>query len=442
MPAREVNFDGLVGPTHNYAGLSLGNVASMANASAVSNPRAAVKEGLAKMYALHKLGVLQAVVPPPPRPDVATLRRVGFTGSDAQVLETCARQAPALLAAVSSASAMWAANACTTSPSCDSLDGRVHFTPANLAHQFHRSLETRDTARVLREIFADPTCFVHHEPLPSGGLFGDEGAANHMRLCPTHGAPGTQVFVYGREQRDQSAPAPRRYPARQTREASEAILRLHRLRPENTVLVHQNPEAIDRGVFHNDVAAVADRSVLFLHEGAFADTPRALDEIRRAYADGELHVVLVNEREVALDDAVRSYLFNSQLVSSPNGRTVLIVPRECEEIPAVRNYLHGLVATEGPIAAVHVIDIRQSMRNGGGPACLRFRVVLTDTERAATRAGVFLDEQLYLRLTAWADRHYRDRLTPADLADPDLLEESRRAVEEALRILGLGPVFG
>ena len=27
--AYEVNFDGLVGPTHNYAGLSYGNVASL-----------------------------------------------------------------------------------------------------------------------------------------------------------------------------------------------------------------------------------------------------------------------------------------------------------------------------------------------------------------------------------------------------------------------------
>ena len=50
--AREFNFDGLVGPSHNYAGLSFGNVASFSNVKSASNPKQAALQGLAKMRAL------------------------------------------------------------------------------------------------------------------------------------------------------------------------------------------------------------------------------------------------------------------------------------------------------------------------------------------------------------------------------------------------------
>src|ERR1044072_3846641 len=112
----QVNFDGIVGPTHNYAGLSYGNVASMTNKSSVSHPRQAALEGLAKMKFLHDLGLKQAVLPPPERPHRPTLRARGYEGDDAATLAKVAKEDPQLLAKVSSASAMWAANAATVSP--------------------------------------------------------------------------------------------------------------------------------------------------------------------------------------------------------------------------------------------------------------------------------------------------------------------------------------
>ena len=181
--AIDVNFDGIPGPTHNYAGLARGNLAAERNARQVANPREAALQGLAKMRALAARGFPQAVLPPHERPVVAALRALGFAGRDADVVARAARDAPQLLAACSSAAAMWVANAATVSPSADTADGRVHFTPANLVAHFHRSLEAPTTTRVLRAIFADPRTSSVHDPLPAAPQFGDEGAANHTRFA-------------------------------------------------------------------------------------------------------------------------------------------------------------------------------------------------------------------------------------------------------------------
>src|SRR5207248_4434793 len=132
----EVNFAGLPGPTHNYSGLAEGNLASERHRSRVSNPRQAALQGLAKMKALADRGFAQAVLPPHERPDMAALRAVGFAGDDSAMLRSAAKAAPQLLAACSSAAAMWVANAATVSPSTDTADARVHFTPANLVSHF------------------------------------------------------------------------------------------------------------------------------------------------------------------------------------------------------------------------------------------------------------------------------------------------------------------
>ena len=178
----EFNFDGIPGPTHNYSGLAQGNLASERNASQVANPREAALQGVAKMRALAARGLAQAVLPPHERPAMWALRALGFSGSDADVLAKVTRDAPVMLAACSSAAAMWVANAATVSPSSDTTDGRVHFTPANLASHFHRALEAPTTTAVLRAIFADPGRFAVHEPLLPTPQTGDEGAANHTRF--------------------------------------------------------------------------------------------------------------------------------------------------------------------------------------------------------------------------------------------------------------------
>jgi succinylarginine dihydrolase len=441
--AYEVNFDGLVGPTHSYAGLAYGNLASQANQSSVSNPREAALQGLAKMKLLADLGVKQAVLPPQERPDMQALRRLGFSGSDAQILEKVHRDDPVLLAACSSSSSMWAANAATISPSADCADGRVHITPANLVSQFHRSLETRTTAAVLKAIFKDESAFVHHAPLPACPYFGDEGAANHTRLCRGHGEAGVEVFAFGRRYADLGAASPSRFPARQTIEASAAIARLHSLEPTRTVFVQQNPAAIDAGVFHNDVIALGNENVLLYHADAYVDAPRCIERIRSALSacDSQLMAMEVSSEELSLADAVATYLFNSQLVTLPDGTMALIAPTECRQSVSARRVIERIVAAENPIRQVHYVDVRQSMQNGGGPACLRLRCVLTEEELGKAHQGVMLTNALHAQLESWVRRHYRERLEPGDLADVRLLEEGRAALDELTRILGLGSIY-
>ena len=442
MQAREANFDGLVGPTHNYAGLSFGNVASQTNEKSVANPLAAAKQGLRKMKRLADLGFLQGVLPPQERPSLRLLRELGFSGSDTAVIERAAKDAPELLAAASSASAMWTANAATVSPSADTRDGRVHFTPANLTSKLHRAIEHEATRRTLQAIFADPAHFTVHEALPGTPALGDEGAANHTRFCSQYGERGVEFFVYGRSEYRRGA-EPVRYPARQTFEASRAVAQRHGLSEDGTVYAQQSPEVIDAGVFHNDVIAVGNRQTLFCHERAFVDQSAVYDQLRTqlSKAGAQLNVIEVPDARVSVADAVTSYLFNSQLLTRPDGRDVLVVPQECRENPRVAAYLDDLVVNAGPIDEVLVFELRESMKNGGGPACLRLRVVLNEAERQAVAPGVWIDDALFGRLDAWIGKHYRDRLAPSDLADPKLLDESRTALDELTQILGLGSLY-
>jgi succinylarginine dihydrolase len=338
---------------------------------------------------------------------------------------------------------MWTANAATVSPSADTADGRVHFTAANLNNKLHRSYEHGQAVRTLRALFHDERYFAVHDALPPTPAFGDEGAANHTRLCAAHGAPGIEMFVYGRAEFAPDAPAPKRFPARQTLEASQAVARLHGLQQQRTVYAQQDPATIDQGVFHNDVIAVGNGNVLLYHQHAFIDEAAALTALRRALAgvQVELRSLRVDAADVPVADAVASYLFNSQLLSKPDGRMALVVPQECRENPATARYLQKLIADGGPIDELISFDLRQSMRNGGGPACLRLRVVLTEAEAAAMHQGVLLTEALHARLAAWVEKHYRDRLAPSDLSDPALAVEIRTALDELATILQLPDLY-
>ncbi|WAH53170.1 N-succinylarginine dihydrolase [Pseudescherichia vulneris] len=437
MKAHEVNFDGLVGLTHHYAGLSFGNEASTKHRNQVSNPKLAAKQGLLKMKALSDAGFPQAVIPPQERPNVAVLRQLGFSGSDEQVVAKAAAQAPELLSAASSASSMWVANAATVCPSADALDGRVHFTVANLNNKFHRSSEAPTTEALLRAIFRDEACFSVHSALPQVARFGDEGAANHNRLGGEYGDPGLQLFIYGREEHGHAAPE--RYPARQTLEASQAVARLNQIHPDRVMFAQQNPTVIDEGVFHNDVIAVSNRQLLFCHERAFVKQCGLLSHLAERVPG--FQAIQVPEEAVSVKDAVATYLFNSQLLSREDGSMVLVVPQESQEHTGVWHYLNGLLAEDNPIRALNVFDLRESMANGGGPACLRLRVVLTEAERRAVNPAVIMNDALFNRLNEWVDRYYRDRLTQADLADPQLLREGREALDQLSQLLDLGSVY-
>jgi succinylarginine dihydrolase len=406
--AVEANIDGLVGPTHNYAGLSYGNVASQKYALSVSNPREAALQGLRKMKFLRDLGVPQMVMPPHPRPDMGTLKRLGYAKL-ADVPDT-------LLHQIYSASAMWVANAATISPSADTADGKVHFTPANLRSKFHRAIEPRVTAHYLKQIFVGDH-FVHHEPLPAHADYSDEGAANHMRLASVHGKRGTEIFVYGG--------ASKKYPARQSRLASEAIIRLHGLNRKHAVLLEQNPAAIDAGVFHNDVIAMSNGRLFVYHEKAYKKLDERLEDFT---------LVRIKEKDLPLKTAVGSYFFNSQLLTLPGGAMAVIAPKECEKNKKAKACFSRLV-NEGHVAKIYYLDVRESMKNGGGPACLRMRVTLTEEERAAVHPFVWLNDFLYTSLCRWIEKHYRDRVHPSDLRDRELAEESGRALAELSELI-------
>lgn len=439
MAFYEMNFDGLVGPTHHYAGLSFGNVASMGNRGQLARPRDAALEGLRKMKAVRDLGLMQGVIPPHPRPHLPTLRACGFEGSRPdRVIESAFAQRPDLLSAVSSASSMWVANAATVSPSCDTADKRVHLTPANLQAKLHRSIEPPVTSQILRGIFRGER-FAHHDPLPMHARFGDEGAANHTRLALAHGKPGIEIFTFGHDPdaKGEGVLAPLRFPARHTRLASELVARSHRLDMARTIFVQQRPDVIDAGVFHNDVIAVGNGHVLLIHEEAWVEQEQVLAQLDEML-DGNLCVIQIACEDVSVEDAVKSYLFNSQIVTRPDGQMSLICARECEQNERVRARIEQLVSSaSNPINEVRYFDLSQSMRNGGGPACLRLRVVVDDRELAAINHACILSDDVYDRLCDWVERHYREQLSAEDLGDPSLFYEVQGALIELARMLDL-----
>jgi len=409
----EINFDGIVGPSHNYAGLSLGNLASTRNAGDVSRPRAAALQGLDKMRANLALGLAQGIFLPHPRPQRAWLAELGTTIEEAE---------PVIAANAMSASAMWAANAATVSPAPDTADGKCHLTVANLRTMPHRSLEWPSTYGQCALAFADTAHFQVHAPVPCA--FGDEGAANHMRLAPAHAEPGIEIFVYG------VSGGP--FPARQHIEASKAVARLNRLDPARTLLVQQSEEAIAAGAFHNDVVAVANERVLFAHEQAFADKDGLIAACERLVPGFDY--VEVAAADVPLDDAIRSYLFNAQLVTPPDGQPTLIVPTEARETPTVWRWIERHVAGNGPIRRVEVVDVRQSMANGGGPACLRLRVVADPT---TVDPRFVVDEAKLDRIADAIGRYWPEQIHRGELQQPGLIAEIERARAALLDALDL-----
>ena len=424
-PMREINFDGLIGPSHNYAGLSFGNLASAQNRGGVSSPRLAALQGLGKMRRMIALGLPQGLFLPHDRPNVQWLRELGFAGDDAAVCRAAWTEQPALFSNTMSASAMWTANAATVSPAPDTADGRCHFSIANLSTMLHRSVEPEQTLRQFRLAFADQRYFVVHAALPAG--LGDEGAANFMRLGAGHEARGLELFVYG-EASGQS------FPARQNANASAAIGRRHGIDPAGIALVRQSEAAIAAGAFHNDVMAVANEHVLFTHEQAFADREAAYHNILEA-VNGAC-IIEAPAVRISLEAAVRSYLFNSQLVSLPEGGMALILPQEARDTPEVWAWLESVRAADNPIRHLEIVDVRESMRNGGGPACLRLRVAVSEDAHAAINRRFLLDEAICDRIEAVIERHWPERIAPDDLGDPDLWQQCRTARAALLAALG------
>lgn len=428
----EVNFDGLIGPTHNFSGLAYGNTASMLNQHMVSHPQQAALEGLNKMKLVYSYGIKQGFIPPQTRPNIDILRQQGYTGNDHEVILQVAKENFNLLRTASSASSMWVANAATVTPSIDSEDSKVHLTPANLLSNPHRAYESDQTYEFLKQIFPTDR-FTVHPPLAERNMC-DEGAANHMRLCTQHGKKGLHIFVYGRDDEENLN---LRFPARQCLRASQQIVKNHRISEEQVVFARQNPAVIEQGVFHNDVIAMSNENVLVFHEHAYFDSARLMEEITGKFeriASNQLFLIKINADQLTVEESVKSYLFNSQLVTKPDGRMLLIAPLEANQ-GRPKDVIDNIINSGNPVDEVRFVSLNQSMLNGGGPACLRLRVPLTEDEFKEVNPGFLMDYRKLENLEEWVRRNYRVTLNIQDLKSTALFQESKKALEDLVGMI-------
>ncbi|TWT52828.1 N-succinylarginine dihydrolase [Rubripirellula amarantea] len=427
----EVQVDRIVGPTHHFGGLGVGNLASSKHAGQISYPRAAALEGLAKMRLAVKLGAIQIVLPPQRRPNLGYLGALGFEHDVPELFAKLLSEAPHLLSAASSSSAMWTANAATVSPACDSAFSRTHVTIANLNASLHRVTESTETLVDLQSSL--PANFMIGAPLPFAVALSDEGAANHMRLCASshvNEAPsrGINLFVHG-----DGPLSPQRFRPRQTLEAFQAIARRHGLYAEDTFYLQQHPAAIDAGAFHNDVVAMSHHDCWIHHESAYVERTNydAIESRFRSTTGTKIRRISVSQSELPLSEAVRTYLFNSQILTSldPDGPAHLICPAQVVDSPAAS----GLVSRwidEGLFSDVHFVELGQSMAGGGGPACLRLRVPMTLDEARDLDATQLWSLPVDQQLRDIINTHYPESFQLSDLQDSDMIRSIEIATSE------------
>jgi len=431
----EINFDGLIGPTHNYAGLSQGNLASQKHLNKTSNPQAAALQGLDKMRLVMDQGIPQGFFLPHERPHLKTLRALGFGGTDEEIINRAAKQNPILLKNVYSASSMWAANAATFSPSIDSYDQNMHITPANLNTMFHRSIEPQFTQAQLELMFGGVA--IVHDPIENISGYGDEGAANHLRVSEQHLKPGFQIFVYG----SSAFEVHQGMITRQAEEISKAVSIMHQLDPDRVLFLKQNEQAINAGSFHNDIVSLANEEVFIFHQEAFADRVE-LERILHHLKDHVkgFHPIEILSEDISLDDLVSSYLLNSQLITIKNNEMMMLLPEEVQNHSNCMRWLEE-IKSSSPIKHIEFVDIRQSMMNGGGPACLRFKITVNNNEFNQINEKFLLTPKKLMDLRALVTKHYRDKLNPSDLQDNNLVQESYRFLDELTQLLDLGNVY-
>ncbi|MDC0030205.1 N-succinylarginine dihydrolase [Pseudomonadota bacterium] len=431
----EINFDGLIGPTHNYAGLSQGNLASQKYFNQTSNPQAAALQGLDKMRLIMEQGIPQGFFLPHERPHLHTLRKLGFGGTDEEVINQAAKQNPALLKNVYSASSMWAANAATFSPSIDSYDQNIHITPANLNSMFHRSIEHEFTKVQLELMFG--VAAQVHTPIKNISGYGDEGAANHLRVSAQHLTSGFQIFVFG----SSAFEVHQGIIARQAEEISQAVSSQHQLDPDRVLFLKQSEQAINSGSFHNDIVSLANEEVFIFHQEAFADRielERALHHLKD-HVKG-FHPIEILSEDISLDNLVSSYLLNSQLITVKNNEMMMLLPEEVQNHPNCMRWLDE-IKSSSPIKHLEFVDIRQSMMNGGGPACLRFKTVVNNDEFDQINEKFLLSSKKLMDLRALVSKHYRDKLNSEDLLDIKLMRESYTFLDELTQLLDLGSIY-
>ena len=414
----EINFDGLIGPTHNYSGLSEGNNASKKNCSSPSNPKNAALQGIKKAEILIACGLEQGFFLPHERPFIPGLKKLGFGGTDAEILSSAFNHSKVLLSNFSSASSMWAANAATISPSPDTRDNKIHLTPANLNTMFHRSIETEFTYQQCKIIFPKEYFEIHNPAVTISG-YGDEGAANHLRISKSHNEKGFEIFVYG----ESGFKTAKKSVKRQALEVSRSIALNHKLDMQNTFFLQQNYQAVEEGSFHNDIVSLSNENVFIAHEKAFQnkDDLNEMLNILESKIDNFQYIEISNS-EIPLKDIINSYLLNSQLITNGDGEMQLILPEEVKGYENCISWLDKLKQISD-VKLFDFVDIRQSMMNGGGPACLRLKVILNDEELGSINQNFLMNNEKLESIKLLIEREYRDVLYPDDLKDPNLLDE-------------------
>lgn len=436
----EINFDGLPGPTHLFSGLAQGNLASETNEGQRSRPKAAALQSLEKIKFLAQLGIREAIIPPQIRPDLEAIKALGYEGPRADVLKKIYEQNPKLFKSIFSSAFMWTANAGTVSPSLDAKDSKLHITTANLQTNFHRLIEAQNTFKYFRQVFATND-FRLHTPLRSA--MADEGAANHIRFCEDYGTPGLEFFVYGYSNTKTLESLPNKHPARQSLEAFQEIIKSHELNPEAIVFAQQLPEAIDAGVFHNDVISTGNKNLFFYHEKSFVTQNQVLEELKNKYkkiTSKDLILLEAKDSEISLKDAVESYIFNSQILSPDHSEQMLLLcPLECKENLRVKNFIDSKIIHNPriPIKDVYYLDLKESMRNGGGPACLRLRVVMSEKQIQNCKQSVFYNEALYNKMKTWINKFYPEELSLEMLLDEAFLIHLDQAYAELAKIFDI-----
>jgi|CXWL01.1.fsa_nt_gi succinylarginine dihydrolase len=412
---QEIIFIGLSGTTHHYGGLSSDNVASDMNRGSESNPRQAALQVIALARYISSLGITVGILPPQLRPYLPVLQENGLSVDNAPLEK---------LEQASSSSFMWAANAATVTPAPDSVDGGLHLTTANLHTNPHRRIEAQATHNILTQIFKSAPDAIVHPPLDSSAGFLDEGAANHMRLSPSHSEVGLNVFVYGK---------------RQNLAASQAVAKNHNIPSIQALFLQQNPEVISKGVFHNDVIAVSNENLLLVHECAYengmADIARIETAYKAIHPQSNLQLIVIKDEDLSVEEAVHSYFFNSQIITKSGGKMTVIAPQELKTLyggKAAKLMEKIRYNAENSIDEVEYLDLRQSMRNGGGPACLRLRVPVTATQLAAIKknTGVLVDEVMLSKMEKLIERYYPETLTPQGLRNPELYSSCKSLLAE------------
>lgn len=425
----EIQIDGLVGPTHHFAGLALGNQASAKHKGLCAFPRKAAKQGLEKMRRVLEHGVPQYFLGPQMRPDWGFLRHKGYQGSHSEIWSQLKHDPETLHQSLSS-SFMWRANSATVSPWVDTVDGKTHLTVANLRSHSHRSIEAAASLEQLSQLIASSNIILH-PPLPVE-VYSDEGAANHMRLSEGPGLPGVEVFVCGSN--ETSEQRPERYPARQNRKTCERIIKDHALLSGAAYILKQNHLAIDAGVFHNDVIAMSAGNFLLCHEKAYENQEESLDQLRSYYLERTgkpLYVRVVSENELSLEDAVETYFFNSQILRLSDGSLFVLVPGECRREKSEKLIL-ALLEENNAISGYEYVDLSESMGNGGGPACLRLRMEVTQEQLKNLDPAMRIQSPSKLdELHAWIEVFYPEKLEWHDLFDIRFIEQA----EEAMNVL-------